>query len=63
INKMLSGFEDKTAYALCTFAYCAKPGTDPILFEGRTEGKIVPERGLKYFGWDPIFQPDGFDQT
>ncbi|CAG8817436.1 13334_t:CDS:2, partial [Gigaspora margarita] len=63
INKMLSGFEDKTAYALCTFAYCAKPGTDPILFEGRTEGKIVPERGPKDFGWDPIFQPDGFDQT
>ena len=23
----------------------------------------MPARGPKYFGWDPIFQPDGFDQT
>ncbi|CAG8468972.1 194_t:CDS:2 [Scutellospora calospora] len=60
---MLSGFEDKTAYALCTFAYSAKPDTDPILFEGRTNGKIVSPRGIKDFGWDPIFQPDGFDLT
>lgn len=27
------------------------------------QGKIVPPRGPKDFGWDPIFQPDGFDQT
>ncbi|CAG8671000.1 20696_t:CDS:2, partial [Racocetra persica] len=63
LTKMLSGFEDKTAYALCTFAYSAKPGTEPVLFEGRTNGKIVPPRGATNFGWDPIFQPDGFDQT
>lgn len=23
----------------------------------------MPARGPNYFGWDPIFQPDGFDQT
>ena len=28
-----------------------------------TQGKIVPARGPPNFGWDPIFQPDGFDQT
>ena len=83
---MLAGFEDKSAYALCTFAYSTGPGAEPILFEGRTnvsykhfqkfesienikiysfykQGKIVPARGPKNFGWDPIFQPDGFDQT
>ena len=27
------------------------------------QGKIVPPRGPGDFGWDPIFQPDGYDQT
>ena len=36
LNKMLAGFEDKSAYALCTFAYSSGPGAEPILFEGRT---------------------------
>lgn len=62
LNKMLAGFDDKTAYALCTFGYC-EPGQEPILFEGRTEGSIVSARGPKNFGWDPIFQPVGFSET
>lgn len=34
------------------------------VFEGRTEGTIVnPPRGPRNFGWDPIFQPDGYTQT
>lgn len=56
LNKMLVGFEDKSATAICTFAYSAGPGSEPILFEGKTEGKIVPARGPKNFGWDPIFE-------
>ena len=33
-------------------------------FEGRCDGKITEEqRGNEGFGYDPIFQPDGFDQT
>ena len=27
------------------------------------QGTIVPARGRQHFGWDPIFQPEGFDQT
>ena len=27
------------------------------------QGTIVPARGPPDFGWDPIFQPDGFEQT
>jgi hypothetical protein len=27
------------------------------------QGKIVPARGPNDFGWDPVFQPDGFEQT
>ncbi|KAM9892219.1 hypothetical protein OXX69_012086, partial [Metschnikowia pulcherrima] len=33
------------------------------LFQGITHGKIVDSRGHKNFGWDSIFQPDGFDET
>lgn len=27
------------------------------------KGKIVMPRGENNFGWDPIFQPDGYDLT
>ena len=34
------------------------------LFEGTVEGKIAEEkRGAGGFGYDPIFQPDGYQQT
>ena len=63
LNKLLVGFDTKEAWALCTFAYSAGPGHEPVLFEGRTDGKIVPARGPSYFGWDPCFEPDGFGLT
>jgi len=58
---MLAGFPSKRATAICTFAYSAGPGSEPILFEGRTEGKIVPARGPTHFGWDPVFEPEESD--
>ncbi|KAI0248826.1 Ham1-like protein [Lactifluus subvellereus] len=58
LNRMLEGFPTRAAWALCTFAYSAGPGTEPILFEGRTEGKIVPARGPPKFGWDPVFEAE-----
>ncbi|TFY68157.1 hypothetical protein EVJ58_g1181 [Rhodofomes roseus] len=63
LNKLLIGFPTTNAWALCTFAYSAGPGTEPILFEGQTDGRIVPARGETKFGWDPVFEPNGFDQT
>jgi inosine triphosphate pyrophosphatase len=33
------------------------------VFNGRCNGRIVEPRGDNAFGWDPVFQPDGFDQT
>ncbi|GAA6061100.1 hypothetical protein JCM10212_006131 [Sporobolomyces blumeae] len=57
LNKMLQGFPSKRATATCTFAYSAGPGTEPVLFEGTTEGEIVPARGPTHFGWDPVFEP------
>lgn len=32
-------------------------------FEGELEGKIVSPRGSSGFGWDAIFQPDGYIKT
>ena len=32
-------------------------------FEGSIKGRIVMPLGETSFGWDPIFQPDGYDVT
>lgn len=70
---MLAGFDDRSATAVCIFAYCAGAEAEPLLFVGeckvwifasplicyRVQGKIVPARwtGTDPFGWDPIFEP------
>ncbi|KAI4087314.1 MAG: hypothetical protein LQ348_007424 [Seirophora lacunosa] len=59
LNKLLLGYEDKSAHAVCTFAFSEGPGHEPMLFEGRVLGKIVPARGALVFGWDPIFEYQG----
>jgi XTP/dITP diphosphohydrolase len=52
-----------TARFCCTFAMAWPDGHDEI-FEGKMEGQIVwPMRGTQGHGYDPIFQPDGFDKT
>lgn len=63
LYKMLAGFEDKSAKAVCTFAYCESAGSEVHLFRGVTEGDIVYPRGSQDFGWDACFQPKGFDKT
>ncbi|TQD94452.1 hypothetical protein C1H46_019942 [Malus baccata] len=32
-------------------------------FVDEFQGRIVPARGPTDFGWDPVFQPDGYEQT
>jgi inosine triphosphate pyrophosphatase len=64
LYQMLTGWEDKSAYAICTFAY--SPGgenDDVVFFQGKTEGHIVSPRGTREFGWDPCFQPLGYEKT
>ena len=63
MNKLLVGFPTTAAWALCTFAYSPGPGREPVLFEGRTEGHIVPARGPGCFGWDACFEPNGTGKT
>jgi XTP/dITP diphosphohydrolase len=48
------------ACALCV----AWPDGHVEEFEGRVDGTLVwPPRGAKGFGYDPIFQPDGYELT
>ncbi|KAJ8726177.1 hypothetical protein PYW07_000875 [Mythimna separata] len=65
LTKLLAGWEDKSAKAVCTFAYCAGncEDLDVKLFQGITSGKIVEPRGTRDFGWDCVFQPDGYSET
>ena len=58
---LLAAYTDKSGYAQCTFAYVNQPTDEPVLFDGRCPGNIVPARstaGGKVFGWDPIFEPE-----
>lgn len=41
----------------------AKNREEIEFFEGIIPGKIVRQVGVSGFGWDPIFQPDGFSKT
>ena len=63
LNRMLAGFDDKSGYAQCIFSLALDKDSEPLLFVGRTHGKVVPARGDANFGWDPIFEPDGHGQT
>ncbi|GFE64561.1 RdgB/HAM1 family non-canonical purine NTP pyrophosphatase [Litoreibacter roseus] len=53
----------RTARFRCTLVMAWPDGTDEV-FEGRIEGQVVwPMRGAEGHGYDPIFQPDGYDIT
>lgn len=52
-----------TARFCCTFVLAWPDGHDEV-FEGRAEGQVVwPARGDQGHGYDPIFQPDGYNLT
>jgi len=64
LPRLIADWDDKAGAALCMFGYSEGNGEEVKVFEGRTEGTIVsPPRGPRNFGWDPIFQPDGYTQT
>ncbi|CAK1549693.1 unnamed protein product [Leptosia nina] len=64
LHQLLNGWEDKSAEAVCTFAYSpGKPEDEVLVFQGRTQGTIVSPRGTRDFGWDCVFQPDGYNET
>lgn len=55
--------QPRTARFCCTLVLAWPDGHDEV-FEGRMPGQIVwPMRGEQGHGYDPIFQPDGYDIT
>lgn len=65
MNKVLKGLEGKTnrKARFRTVISLIINGKEH-LFEGVVDGQITEEKqGEKGFGYDPIFLPDGFDQT
>ena len=53
---------NRKAWFTCALAV-AWPEGHAVVFEGRIDGEIVAPRGAMGFGYDPIFQPDGYDTT
>ena len=54
---------DRSACFVATLALAWPDGHSEV-FEGRVEGKLVwPPRGTLGFGYDPVFQPRGFEET
>lgn len=57
------GATDRRAWFTSALAV-AWPDGPCVVVEGRVEGQLVfPPRGDRGFGYDPIFQPEGYDQT
>jgi XTP/dITP diphosphohydrolase len=55
--------EPRRAQFCCTLVLAAPDGQDHV-FEGKAHGRLIwPGRGTQGHGFDPIFLPDGFDQT
>ena len=53
----------RSARFCCTFVLAWPDGHDEVA-EGRMDGQLVwPMRGTLGHGYDPIFQPDGYDLT
>ena len=60
--RQLDAWEDRSATA--TVALCLFDGQQARIFTGQTHGQITDApRGAFGFGWDSIFQPDGYTRT
>ena len=58
-----TGSEDRSAWFTSALAV-AWPGGPAVVVQGEVHGTLTyPPRGTRGFGYDPIFIPEGFDQT
>ena len=63
VHEAIGDNSDRSAAFVCALAL-AWPDGHVETFEARCEGEIVwPPRGEHGHGYDPIFQPAGFDKT
>jgi inosine triphosphate pyrophosphatase len=63
MHKMLIGFDDYSANAICMIGIKLSQDSVVIIFEGIIKGSIGQVTGTHGFGWDPIFTPTGFNKT
>lgn len=65
VNKVLEEMQGMTNRKACFKTVVALIlNGETYLFEGRVDGKIIETpRGTSGFGYDPVFMPDGYDQT
>ena len=62
-DKGVTAAEDRTARFVSVLCL-AWPDGHTELFRGEVEGTVVwPPRGTQGFGYDPVFQPEGFETT
>ncbi len=62
-DQLDQGRKDRRARFICALCLAYPDGTTQV-YEGKVEGEIVwPPRGKKGFGYDPIFQAIGDNQT
>lgn len=60
--KELKGKKDRQAQFTTVIALCFDQGNH--FFKGEVKGQIIEKaRGSNGFGYDPIFQPEGYDRT
>ncbi|MGD0531189.1 MAG: RdgB/HAM1 family non-canonical purine NTP pyrophosphatase [Methyloceanibacter sp.] len=58
-----TGASNRDANFTCALALAAPDGSAQM-FEGKVFGTVVwPPRGARGFGYDPVFVPDGYDET
>lgn len=66
LYQLVASTGNLTAHAVTWVGY-AKPDSQGMpevqFFAGRISGQLVFPSGEHGFGWDPIFQPSGYDQT
>ena len=59
----LEGVENRRARFVCAIAIAVN-GEVIETFEGEVKGRIIDApRGVDGFGYDPVFQPDGYEET
>lgn len=63
LERALAGIADRSAFFTSALAVAWPDGTC-VVVEGVVEGTLTfPPRGERGFGYDPVFVPEGHDQT
>lgn len=64
VYSKVDGNVDQGCYFISVLALAFPDNRETAFFEGRVYGQIAwPPRGGEGFGYDPMFQPEGFDIT